>query len=104
LPTREIQVFPEFTVSYSANGRTLSTPGPAPTLIALNPDGTPAATKVVGLVGVFHVPGGPPLVVDAGYLLFAGAFPTAPITVAHGRHDFFGPNADVTAFCAYFTE
>jgi hypothetical protein len=100
---REIQVFPTFTVTYTGNGKSLSTAGPAPLFLTLNDDGTVAESKVVGLLGVFHVPGGAPLIIDAGYLLFEGEFPLDPIVVLHGRHDFFGPEADLTAFCEYFT-
>jgi hypothetical protein len=100
---REIQVFPQFRVTYTGNGKSLSTAGPAPLHLTLNSDGTIAETRVVGLLGVFHIPGAAPLIIDAGYLLFQGEFPLDPILVLHGRHDFFGPEADLTAFCQYFT-
>jgi hypothetical protein len=99
---REISVFPMVTLTYTAeNGKSLTSRAPAPSIATLNADGTVAQTKVVGLLGVFHVPGGRPLVIYAGYLLFEGVFPIAPIAVLHGRHEFFGPEADVSALCQY---
>ena len=101
-PHKEIQVFPTFRVSFSANGKTLSTAGPAVEHITYNPDGSIAQTVVTGLLGALTVPGYGVILLDTGYLVFAGEFAASPVILAKGPHELFGPEADFEAFCAYF--
>jgi hypothetical protein len=102
-PAKEIQVFPSrTTVSFTANERTLSSPAPASLKITRNADGSIAQTVVNGLSGVFTVPGYGNIMLDTGYIVFAGEFPFAPVIAAKGPHEFFGPDADFDAFCAFF--
>jgi hypothetical protein len=98
----EIQVFPHTTVAFTANGRTLSSPAPASLKITRAADGSITETVVNGLSGVFTVPGHGNILLDAGYIVFGGEFPLALVTLAKGPHEFFGPDADFEAFCAYF--
>lgn len=100
-PSKEIQVFPQFRVSISGNGRTLSSAGPAVAHITYNGDGSVAQTKVTGLLAAFTVPGHGVILLDAGDIVFAGGFPFAPVIIAHGQFDFF-VEEDFEAFCAYF--
>jgi hypothetical protein len=98
---QEIQVFPHFRVSYSGNGRTLSSAGPAVLHITYNADGSIAQTKVTGLLAAYTVPGHGVILLDAGHIVLGGAFPFAPVIEWHGPFDFF-VEGDVEAFCAYF--
>jgi hypothetical protein len=101
-PHKEIQVFPGFRVSFSANDKTLSTAGPAVLHITYNADGSIAQTVVTGLIGALTVPGHGVILLDTGYIVFAGEFAVSPVILAKGPHEFFGPEADFEAFCAYF--
>jgi hypothetical protein len=101
-PHKEIQVFPTFTVTFSANGKTLSTAGPADTHVTYNPDGTIAQSVLTGLLGALTVPGYGVILLDTGYIVFAGEFAASPVILERGPHEFFGPEADFEAFCAYF--
>jgi hypothetical protein len=101
-PHKDIQVFPGFRVSFTANGKTLSTAGPAVLHITYNPDGSIAQTVVTGLLGALTVPGHGVILLDAGYIVFAGAFAASPVIDSKGPHEFFGSQADFEAFCAYF--
>ena len=101
-PHNEIQVFPGFRVSFSANGKTLSTAGPAVLHITYNADGSIAQTVVTGLIGSLTVPGHGVILLDTGYIVFAGEFAASPVIDAKGPHEFFGSEADFEAFCAYF--
>jgi hypothetical protein len=101
-PHNEIQVFPGFRVSYSANGKTLSSPGPAVAHITYDADGSIAQTVLTGLLAAYTIPGHGVVLLDTGYIVFEGPFPTAPIGEMHGQFDFFGGEGDLTAFCAFF--
>lgn len=101
-PHKEIQVFPGFRVSFSANGKTLSTAGPAVEHITYNADGTIDQTVVTGLLGALTVPGYGVILLDTGYIVFDGEFAASPVILERGPHEFFGGEADLTAFCDYF--
>lgn len=101
-PNKEIQVFPNFVVSFTGNGKTLSTVGPAVLHITYNSDGSIAQTVVTGLSGALTVPGHGVIVLDTGYLVFEGEFAASPVILEKGPHGFFGAEADLEAFCAYF--
>jgi hypothetical protein len=101
-PQQEIQVFPNTTVSFTANGKTLSTIAPGILHITYNPDGSIAQTIVTGLSGALTVPGHGVILLDTGYIVFAGEFAASPVVSSPGPHEFFGADADLEAFCAYF--
>jgi hypothetical protein len=101
-PHKEIQVFPNTSVSFTANGRTLSSIAPGVLYITYGTDGSIAQTVLTGLSGAFTVPGHGVILLDTGYVVFAGAFAAAPVVLAHGPHEFFGADADLHGFCAYF--
>jgi hypothetical protein len=65
---RELDLSPNSRVSFSANGKTISTVTPAPVHITLNPDGSSVVT-ITGLQGHLVVGGGPPLASDVGRLV-----------------------------------
>jgi hypothetical protein len=104
-PTKEIVAAPNFVVSWSANGKTLSSRGPALLMITYNADGSIAQTKVVGLLVAVTLPGQGVIALQTGYLVVAGAFAGAASEVVqqHGPNDFFS-EGDLAAFCAYFTD
>lgn len=101
-PTKEIVAQPNGIVSWSANGKTLSSRGPAVLMITYNADGSIAQTKVAGLLIAVTVPGHGVILLDTGYIVFAGEFRASPVILERGPHQFLGGEADVTAFCGYF--
>jgi hypothetical protein len=66
---RELNVLPHFRVSFSANGKTITTASPAPLHLTFNPDGSVVAT-ITGLQGHLIVGGGPPQASDVGRIVF----------------------------------
>jgi hypothetical protein len=66
---RELNVLPHFRVSFSANGKTITTAAPAPLHLTYNPDGSVVAT-ITGLQGHLIVGGGPPQASDVGRIVF----------------------------------
>jgi hypothetical protein len=74
-PTREISVFPQFGVTFSANGKTISTVTPSVEHFTFNPDGS-ATLTITGLSGHLITGGGPPQAVDVGRVVFFFSSPT----------------------------
>ena len=72
---RDLTVFPKFRVTFSANGKSISTVSIAPEHATINPDGS-AVIAVTGLQGHLIVGGGPPLAADVGRLVFFFSGPT----------------------------
>ena len=64
-PTRVISVFPKARVTFSANGKSISTVTPSVEHITFNPDGS-ATVTITGLSGHLITGGGPPLAADVG--------------------------------------
>jgi hypothetical protein len=69
-PVQEIQVAPTFRVTFSANGNSLTTPGPAVAIITLAPDGSPDTFAAVGLLSAVHLPGQGVILLDTGKIVF----------------------------------
>jgi hypothetical protein len=66
---RIITAFPRARVTFSANGKSISTVTPSVEHITVNPDGS--ATQVItGLSGHLITGGGPPLAADVGRVVF----------------------------------
>jgi hypothetical protein len=97
-PVKEIQVYPHFIVTFSANSKSFTTPGPAVNIITLQPDGSPNTFTTVGLVAAVHLPGQGVILLDAGKIIFQGEF-GGTITTEVGPHQLFG-TGDATPFCA----
>src|SRR5215207_9471267 len=97
-PVKEIQVFPHFRVTFSANGKSFTTPGPAVNIITLAPDGSPNTFTTVGLVAAVHLPGQGVILLDAGKIVFQGEL-GGPITTEVGPHQLFG-TGDAAELCA----
>lgn len=66
---RELTVFPGWRVTFSANGKSITTVAPAVEHITINPDGS-ATIAITGLQGHLIVGGGPPLAADVGRIVF----------------------------------
>lgn len=67
--TRVISAFPMARVTFSANGKSVSTPTPSVEHITFNPDGS-ATVTITGLSGHLITGGGPPLAADVGRVVF----------------------------------
>jgi hypothetical protein len=65
---RALDVFPNFRVTFSANGKSITTVSPAATHVTINPDGS-AVVAITGLGGHLIVGGGPPQAADVGRLV-----------------------------------
>lgn len=72
---REISVFPRARVTFSANGKSISTVTPSVEHLTLNPDGS-ATVTITGLSGHLITGGGPPQAVDVGRIVFFFSSPT----------------------------
>ena len=66
---RELEVVSNFRVTFSANGKSITTVSPAATHVTINPDGS-AVVAITGLGGHLIVGGGPPQAADVGRLVF----------------------------------
>ena len=100
-PTKEISAQPRGVVSWTANGKTLSSRGPAVLMITYNADGSVAQTKVAGLLVAVTLPGQGVILLQTGEVVFAGAFRDSPVVLSHGPNQFLG-SGDLSAFCGYF--
>lgn len=67
--TRVISAFPKARVTFSANGKSISTVTPSVEHIAFNPDGS-ATFTITGLSGHLITGGGPPVAADVGRVVF----------------------------------
>jgi hypothetical protein len=72
---REISVFPQARITFSANGKTISTVTPSVEHFTFNPDGS-ATLTITGLSGHLITGGGPPQAVDVGRVVFFFSSPT----------------------------
>lgn len=73
--TRVISAFPTARVTFSANGKSISTVTPSVEHITINPDGS-ATLAITGLSGHLITGGGPPLAADVGRIVFFFSSPT----------------------------
>jgi hypothetical protein len=96
-PVQEIQVAPGFRVTFSANGNSLTTPGPAVALITLAPDGSPDIVTAVGLLAAVHLPGKGVILLDTGKIVFYD-YLGGELIAAAGPHELFG-TGDATQMC-----
>lgn len=74
-PTRVISAFPRARVTFSANGKSISTVTPSVEHIKFNADGS-ATVTITGLSGHLITGGGPPLAADVGRIVFFFSSPT----------------------------
>jgi hypothetical protein len=72
---REISAFPRARVTFSANGKSISTVTPSVEHITFNADGS-ATVAITGLSGHLVTGGGPPLAADVGRIVFFFSSPT----------------------------
>jgi hypothetical protein len=72
---RSITTFPGARITFSANGKSISTVSPSAEHFTLNPDGT-ATLTITGLSGHLITGGGPPLAADVGRVVFFFEGPT----------------------------
>jgi hypothetical protein len=72
---REISAFPRARVTFSANGKSISTVTPSVEHITFNPDGS-ATVTITGLSGHLVTGGGPPVAADVGRVVFFFSSPT----------------------------
>jgi hypothetical protein len=73
--TRVISAFPKARVTFSANGKSISTVTPSVEHLTVNPDGS-ATLTITGLSGHLITGGGPPQAVDVGRIVFFFSSPT----------------------------
>ena len=73
--TRAISAFPRARVTFSANGKSISTVTPSVEHITINPDGS-ATVTITGLSGHLITGGGPPQAADVGRIVFFFSSPT----------------------------
>jgi hypothetical protein len=66
---RSLVVNPTFRVTFSANGKSITTVSVAPAHFTFNPDGS-VVLAVTGLQGHLILGGGPPLAADVGRIVF----------------------------------
>ena len=70
-----ISAFPKARVTFSANGKSISTGTPSVEHLTVNPDGS-ATMTITGLSGHLITGGGPPQAVDVGRIVFFFSSPT----------------------------
>jgi hypothetical protein len=89
---RELHVFPGFTLTFSANGKSITTRSTAPEHITFNPDGS-VTVAVTGLQGHIVGIGGPPGASDVGRLVlfFSGPDDEEPEVLFEAGNHNFGP-------------
>jgi hypothetical protein len=72
---RAITAFPKARVTFSANGKSISTVTPSVEHVNINPDGS-ATVTITGLSGHLITGGGPPLAADVGRIVLFFSSPT----------------------------
>ncbi len=89
---RDLTVFPNFRVTFSANGKSITTVSPGVSHLTINPDGS-ATLTITGLQGHLVVGGGPPLASDVGriVLFFSGPEDEEPDVIFQAGNFNFGP-------------
>jgi hypothetical protein len=104
-PTESLETYPNFTVSWSGNGKTITSRGPASLRITYSDAAHTeiVRTEVHGLLVAVTLPGHGAVWLETGYLVFSGTFFGAPIIVRHGP-DGFRSEEDYEAFCTYFED
>ena len=89
---RELTVFPKFRVTFTANGKSITTVSPAVEHVTINPDGS-AVVTLTGLQGHLIVGGGPPQAADVGRIVFffSGPDDEEPDVIFQAGNFNFGP-------------
>jgi hypothetical protein len=90
----------QVTVTFSANGTSLTSSSPAPFRTTYNADGAVAQVTAVGLNAAIRIPGAGTVLLDAGAVVWDLAF-GGNVASAAGPHEWF-IGGDSSAFCAYF--
>jgi len=96
VPTRLTQIFGHFVVTFTYGDVSLSTLGPAPTMITFDANGNVETVVIVGLNAAITIPGQGLIALDAGRIVLFDA--TGKLKPESGFHVFFG-SADKTKFC-----
>ena len=100
-----VTVASRFVVTWSANGKSLSSTGSAPLMITFDGQGNVVQTKVPGLLAAATIPGYGVVLLSTGLLILDGPFPGGIFTVVRGPHEGLGlAGDDLEAFCAYFED
>jgi hypothetical protein len=89
---RDLTVTPNFKITFSANGKSITTPSPAVEHVTVNPDGS-ATITITGLQGHIIAGGGPPQASDVGriVLFFSGPEDEEPDIRFQAGNFNFGP-------------
>jgi hypothetical protein len=103
-PKQEIvAVASHFVVTWSGNGKSLSSTGSTPVMITYDAQGNVVQVKLPGLLGAATIPGHGVVLLSTGLLIFDGPAFEGQITVVRGPHEGLGLEGDdLEAFCAYF--
>jgi hypothetical protein len=97
VPKREIQTFGHFIVTFTHGSKSLSTNGPAGTMITFDAAGQVETVVIHGLNAAISIPGQGLIALDAGRIVLFDA--TGKLKPESGFHVFFG-TADKSKFCA----
>lgn len=102
-PTEELQTFPNFTIAWTGNGKTLTSHGPASARITYSDAAHTSIvrTEVRGLLVAVTLPGRGAIYLETGFLVVSGPFPGSPVVLRHGP-DGFRSAEDYAAFCGFF--
>jgi hypothetical protein len=95
-PLREIDTFPNFDVTFSHDGQSLSTKGPAHVIVRFAPDGSIESIEQDGMSAAIALPGQGVVFLDAGRIAWDGA---GNLITEEGIHQAFG-TAAAPKFCA----
>jgi hypothetical protein len=89
---RDLTVFPKFKVTFSANGKSITTTSVGVEHLTINPDGSVVVT-ITGLQGHLIAGGGPPQAADVGRLVlfFSGPGDEEPDILFQAGKFNFGP-------------
>jgi hypothetical protein len=98
VPTREIQVFGNFVVTFTHGDKSLTTRGPSLTMISFDANGDVETVAIVGLTAAVTVPGQGVVLLDAGRVVLFDA--TGTLKPESGFHAVFGSTGDRSKFCA----
>lgn len=96
-PRKVIQIFGHFVVTFTHGDKSLSTLGPAPTMVTFDSEGNLETIVLVGLNAAIAIPGEGLVALDAGRVVLFDA--TGELKPESGFHVFFG-SADKTKLCA----
>jgi hypothetical protein len=97
VPTRQLQIFGHFVVTFTTSEASLTTGGPAPTILTFDANGDLETVVIVGLNAAITIPGQGVVLLDAGRVVLFDA--TGQLKPESGFHAVFG-SGDAPKFCA----